>query len=331
MTVRRPGQNRHQIRQNKMQIILRQISGLGNQLFQYAAGRYFAKRENASLHVAVDLRGSVSHGYARPFLLSNFSIQSHSRTLNWLDRLMLSERTSRINEILKRALGVQVVKEEFSHRYDFQPELRIEKGTKIAYLAGYWQSYHYAMQVEKELRSEFEFRVPMTGKNAEISDRIQRANWPISLHIRRGDYTLAAEGNIALPLSYYHRSMNFFRSQLNSPTFFVFSDDMKFARKHLSDDNNIEFVDHNSDATAHEDLRLMSMCRHHVIANSTFSWWGAWLNRRHDKIVVAPKYWHLTSSSYHPDLFPPDWILLDHSEVSEISVPVRVREQASGL
>ncbi len=142
-------------------------------------------------------------------------------------------------------------------------------------------------------------------------ERIGKCTNPVSLHVRRGDYTLAAEGNIALPLDYYTRSISICRERLADPTFFVFSDDIAFARKNLPHDIRAVFIDHNDDASSHEDLRLMSSCRHHIIANSTFSWWGAWLNPRLDKLVVAPKHWYLTQDSYYPELLPPGWILCD--------------------
>jgi hypothetical protein len=142
-------------------------------------------------------------------------------------------------------------------------------------------------------------------------EQIAACRNPVSLHVRRGDYTLAAEGKIALPLSYYASAIAYCQARLEDPTFFVFSDDMEFARANLPGNPRAVFVDHNDDASSHEDLRLMSACRHHIIANSSFSWWGAWLNPRADKIVYAPKYWLLNRDSYFPDLFPASWLLDD--------------------
>ncbi len=137
--------------------------------------------------------------------------------------------------------------------------------------------------------------------------RIQQQGQPVSLHMRRGDYTLAIEGNRTLPMSFYTRAIAHMRERLTTPVFFIFSDDIAFARAHLPADLAAVFVDHNDDLSSHEDLRLMAACHHHIIANSSFSWWGAWLNPRSDRIVFAPRNWTQAADSYYPDLLPPEW------------------------
>ena len=113
-----------------------------------------------------------------------------------------------------------------------------------------------------------------------------------------------------LPMRYYVEAMERMRGLLGRPTFWVFSDDPEFARRELGSFGDVVVVDHNS-AAAHEDLWLMSRCHHHIIANSSFSWWGAWLNPRSAKHVTAPRQWMMTPGSYFPELMPPAWELLD--------------------
>jgi len=144
-----------------------------------------------------------------------------------------------------------------------------------------------------------------------LLEQIHAASLPVSLHVRRGDYTLAAEGNIALPLDYYRRAIEFIRERFEDTTFFIFSDDIEFARRNLPAGMRQIFVEGNDDLSSHEDLRLMAACQHHVIANSSFSWWGAWLNPSPEKVVVAPRHWHLSPDSDYPDLLPPTWHALD--------------------
>jgi hypothetical protein len=168
-----------------------------------------------------------------------------------------------------------------------------------------------AQAVEGKLRKELSFRKPPIGHNAEMIDTVLAAEQSVSLHIRRGDYTSAAEGNIALPMDYYERAITAMRERLPKAKFFVFSDDMAFARANLPQGFPAVFVDHNDDYTSHEDLRLMSNCRHHIIANSSFSWWGAWLNPHEDKMVIAPRQWLLKPDSVFPELTPPGWQLFD--------------------
>jgi hypothetical protein len=303
-----------------MRIIVRQISGLGNQLFQYAAGRYFANRYNMRLTLARDETGAVSHGYNRPFLLSNLSILSDVRSYARLDRVRVHPPEYLEGPVcaLNKITGTQIFSEKPSQRYTFISDITMLENVRSLYLIGYWQAHRFADSVMETLRKEFSFREPPKGRNLELAERIRNSQDPVSLHIRRGDYTLAAEGNIALPVSYYTRAIQFFRERLRSPRFYVFSDDMAFAKSSLPRNIDAEFIDHNDSFSAHEDLRLMSSCQNHIIANSSFSWWGAWLNPNPHKIVYAPKYWLLKPNSYFRDLLPPSWILDDNLDGSEV-------------
>jgi hypothetical protein len=297
-----------------LQIVVRQISGLGNQMFQYAAGRYYAKRYGAQMRVAVDpARNAVSHGYPRPFLLSHFAITAPAKEISPFDRLVLTSRRllKPASVALRQSLGIQVFREKFERRYSFMEDLQLQQNVRMLYLIGYWQAHRLADDIADELRAEFSFNEPAQGKNLEILDQIGQSHSSVSLHVRRGDFTLAAEGNIALPMSYYAQAISRFRERLGDPTFFVFSDDIAFTKEHLPRGIRTIFVDNNDSSSSHEDLRLMSACQHHIIANSTFSWWGAWLNPRTDKMVVAPRYWHLKPGSYYPDLLPPNWMLAE--------------------
>jgi len=295
-----------------MQIVVRQISGLGNQLFQYAAGRYYGQRYKASMRLALDPpHRAVANGLPRPFLLSHFCIGAAAETVTTWESLLLSRRRWLQPSLaaVHAAARTQVYAEPAARRCTFIRDLPLRPGVERLYLAGYWQSWEMVANVAEALRAEFAFREAPTGRNAEVLEQIQATAEPVSLHIRRGDYTLASEGQRALPLSYYVGGIEHFRERLQRPTFFVFSDDIAWARANLPADLRVVFVDHNDAVTAHEDLRLMSGCGHHIIANSSFSWWGAWMNRRADKQVYAPKHWFLTGDSYYPGLLPPEWTL----------------------
>lgn len=297
-----------------MEIVVRQISGLGNQLFQYAAGRYYAQRYQASMRMAIDPPDrAVSHGDPRPFLLSHFSISEPAKEMSFAEHLLLSDKASvkTALRVPKRTLKIQVYREPVSKRYTFLEDLPLENRVQRLYIAGYWQAHRIADTYATALRASLTFKEPAKGKNLETLNQIETSKNSVSLHIRRGDYTLAAEGNIALPMDYYHRAIASFRERFDDPTFFVFSDDLAYAKEYLPRDIGAIFVGHNDDFSSHEDLRLMSSCRHHIIANSTFSWWGAWLNPRSDKIVYAPKQWHLRADTHYPDLMPSSWILAD--------------------
>lgn len=300
-----------------MRIIVRQISGLGNQLFQYAAARYYSQRHKASAEIVIDPpENATSHGYPRPFLLPHFATAIPFRHYTRRDRLLLNERPALAPAFdpLRRALGVQLLAEPIPQRYTFLEALPLAPGVRTVYLSGYWQSYQLVEAVAPTLRTELQLRHPPTGQNLQTLETIRAAPCPVSLHMRRGDFTLAAEGNIALPLDFYTESIAHIEERLASPTFFVFSDDIPFARANLPPHIHAVFVEGNDAFTAHEDLRLMSACRHHIIANSSFSWWGAklgaWLNPSLEKIVLAPRLWLNRPGSYFPGLLPPGWTLL---------------------
>ncbi|SNT27861.1 Glycosyl transferase family 11 [Granulicella rosea] len=294
-----------------MRLSVRQISGLGNQLFQYAAARFFAELYRAEAEILIEPQeNAFSYGHARPFLLSKFAIALPTRPFRSSDRFLVNEnpRLKSVFNPLRAALGVQIVREQAQEQYRFIPQLPLAAGARIAYLSGYWQAGGY---VAETLRSELRLRDAVSGKTSQVQQEIAAKPIPVSVHVRRGDYTLDAEGNRALPLDFYHRAMAILQQRLGAVHFFVFSDDMAFARENLPRALPITFVDHNDSFTAHEDLHLMAACRHHILANSSFSWWGAWLNPRQDKIVVAPRNWLRERDSYFPDLMLPGWILLD--------------------
>jgi hypothetical protein len=304
-----------------MKMIVRQLSGLGNQMFQYAAGLYYAAKCNAHLSLIVDPpHKSHSYGDPRPYLLPHFSITAKHRKLNDVDRILLFTENRRVTPtlalflrkyILQAGLRVQIVTETLEQRFRFQSELPVSRNMRTIYLLGYWQVHNIAEQISVQLRREFTFRNLPTGKNLELIRVIQNAENSVSIHIRRGDYTLAAEGNVALPIDYYSEAIANLRTSLRNPTFFVFSDDINFAKQHLSKNIPSVFIDHNDAFSAHEDMRLMSSCRHHIIANSTFSWWGAWLNPSVDKIVLAPRNWLVANCPAKNDLIPRTWRVLD--------------------
>jgi Glycosyl transferase family 11 len=306
---------------NPLQIVVRQISGLGNQLFQYAAGRYYSGLRGGDLRVATDLeRRADSYGHPRPFLLSKFMITAPFKEITFTERLILSEdpRLRVAVSVASRLSRAQVLRESPAQRFRFVPDLPIRKDTRIAFLVGYWQVHQLVDSIGPAIRKEFILREEPQGKNLDTLKQIEDVDEPVSLHIRRGDYALAAEGNVVLPLDYYVRSIRIIQEHLRKPTFFVFSDEIAFARENLPKNIRAIFVDHNDAFQAHEDLRLMSHCHHHIIANSSLSWWGAWLNARPDKLVLAPKHWRVSRLSSYPDLLPHSWTLVDDVTNDEV-------------
>jgi hypothetical protein len=289
-----------------MRIVLNQQSGLGNQLFQYAAAIYFGDLYSARVEVCTTRGEAVSFGHPRPFLLPKFQVSARIRERTRFDRLMSSRS--------KRFAPAQLLCGARSHDRDaaivwgFQDSLPGAKWARLLYLNGYFQAHQYAASVEFQLRRELTLRDAPLGKNLEMLRRIHESDCAVSVHLRRGDYLVDRKDSV-LTMAYYENALAAIRAKHSNPTFFVFSDDMAFARENLSHIERVVFVGHNREEEAHEDLRLMASCHHHIIANSSFSWWGAWLNPHVDKQVVVPDRW-LGSMPPHPDLVPPTWQLV---------------------
>ena len=252
-----------------------------------------------------------SYGYPRPFLLSHFCVEAPLREVRIQDRIFFAHKPvlRQTAALLRRAFGVREFTESIEQRFTFLHDLPIDPSLRTLYLTGYWQTYRLVAAVEGKLRREFQLKTPASGKNLQVMEQIKACAAPVSLHIRRGDYTVASEAMKPLSMDFYKQAIALLQNRLDHPVFFVFSDDIEFSRASLSAGVKAVFVDHNDSFTSHEDLRLMSSCSHHIIANSTFSWWGAWLNPRPDKIVVCPRNW--LAGSHYPELFAPDWIVLD--------------------
>jgi Glycosyl transferase family 11 len=293
-------------------IVLRESDGLGNQLFRYAALRYYAMRYSAEMKIAVD-PNAMCNGYPRPCQLQHFSIQAPMEERSLWDRFLWTDKPwiKAASGPFRKVLRIQVCNEQITDRFCFLRDLPLQPAVKTLYLWGYFQTYLMVEAVADELRLDLRFGQPAAGKTLEVLEQIRSSKHPVSLHVRRGDSVLPVEGKVVLPMEYYSDAISLFKQRLADPTFFVFSDDLPFVKENLPRDLKVVFVGHNDIFTAHEDLRLMSACHHHIIANSTFSWWGAWLNPRPDKMVIAPRNWYVGKNSYYPNLCPPDWMLAD--------------------
>ena len=294
-----------------MQIVVRQTSGLGTQLFQYAAGRHLAKKFGASLRIAHDLPNNLANQeYLRPLMLQKFAITAPIGPVNRFDRLVLSTRTRYAlpSRLLRKVARVQVIREAVD-AFLFHHPFPVIKGTRMVYLLGYWQAHSIVASVAPELRREFRLREPPGEQSRRMAEQIAAAPMPVSVHIRRGDYPTVFGQQAVLPGEYYETAMARMRARFPNCSFFVFSDEAAYAREWVGDRVGCVIVDHNDAATAHEDLWLMSKCRHHIIANSTFSWWGAWLNPRADKCVTAPSEW-LGFATAETHIASPDWALI---------------------
>jgi Glycosyl transferase family 11 len=296
-----------------MQIVVNASGGLGSQLFQYAAGRCLARRYGASLRIAQPaLREAQARARNGDVLLRQFALSAPVRRASYLDRLAVTEQPQlqRLARVVRDALNIQVLR-QLPKRWHMPQQLRVRRGADTVYLQGSWQDYSLVREVDSDLRRELSPVEPLSGRNLALAQRIAAARIPVSLHLRRG-HVARLSGAQVLPLAYYEHAISHMLDQNRQCRFFVFADDVAFASDWLRGDPRFLVVDHNAAGSAHEDLRLMSLCRHHIIADSAFSWWGAWLNPYCDKQVIAPARWlgYDTASSA---IACPEWTLLDAS------------------
>jgi Glycosyl transferase family 11 len=260
--------------------------GLGNAMFQYAVGRALAVRHNRPLVLDTSL---AFHYPERAFDLPCFRLGEHR--VRELPYCLWSARRSALRGLDRVGLAPIRWVEEPEGDLWFRAEVLQVRPPCV--LKGYWQSERYFTSIKTQLREDFTIVRAQDERSAACQARMQRVP-SIGLHVRRGDYLEPDDPHSPCSLEYYEAALRLIEPRLGPGTeLFVFSDDIPWAREHIRFDLPTVFVDWNTDRN-YEDLRLMSACRALIAANSTFSWWGGWLNPRTDKIVVVPKNWYRT-------------------------------------
>lgn len=286
-------------------IYVRINGGLGNQLFRYAAGRALAERNRAPL--VLDLSWyRVEQTPPRRFVLDKLKVAG--RLATWWEKIGLNQARNAPGRIARAIQLLPTFFPKLRHikndRMEFQPEIYNAQGD--LYLDTDCQSERYFKNIEPLLREELTLKSP-TIFFSETKKKMEECN-SVALHIRRGDYVWNPKvTNGTMPLSYYEEAADFIASKAHSPTFFVFSDDLSWAKENLKIPYQMEFVTHPTDARDWEELFLMAACKHQIIANSSFSWWGAWLNQNPAKTVCAPKRWFADESKNTRDVVPAEW------------------------
>lgn len=202
-----------------------------------------------------------------------------------------------------RERNIFFVQENMAGEYD--PTMLARK---CSYLEGYWQTEKYFKDIRNILLSELVFPEIQYGEQAIYESDISSSE-SVSIHIRRGDYLnhLDKYGNICTE-EYYIKAIKCIQKNIKNPRFFVFSDDMKWSKHALGSYKQIQFVEHNSDVKSIYDMKLMSLCKHNIIANSSFSWWASWLNNNPNKIIIAPERWR--NDCECQDIYCKEWMII---------------------
>ncbi|MBQ7259372.1 MAG: alpha-1,2-fucosyltransferase, partial [Paludibacteraceae bacterium] len=178
------------------------------------------------------------------------------------------------------------------------------------YLQGYWQSEKYFAEVKEQVRQDFQFCLPLSPEDEQWAKQIQNSN-SVSVHIRRGDYLKKrrVEDYNVCSVSYYRSAVKTIQAQVEHPVFYVFSDEPEWGKAQEIFPEGTIFVSGHTGEKAYIDMQLMSLCRHHIIANSSFSWWGAWLGQQEETITIAPDTWFRNRP--RPDIIPQEWTTID--------------------
>ncbi|MGA2545216.1 MAG: alpha-1,2-fucosyltransferase [Rectinemataceae bacterium] len=288
--------------------IVKIYGGLGNQMFQYAFSRSLAARTGDAVHIdGSGLRDDTLHnGYE---LGRVFGVGLSEALPEAALRLSVPP-TSLVKRFRRKYLTKR--SHYIDKKFGYQPELFALPGDR--YFEGYWQSEKYFEGMEADIRRDFAFKKPLDERNLMLLRDLPR---PIaSLHVRRGDYLKYANLNICGPL-YYEKALACLVSCRRISSFVVFSDDIVYCRATLRlGEPPAAFVDWNGGEESWQDMAMMSLCDHHIIANSSFSWWGAWLNANPDKVVVAPAIWNrrqlVDADRYYrftfDDVVPAGWL-----------------------
>ncbi|HEY0848091.1 MAG TPA: alpha-1,2-fucosyltransferase [Noviherbaspirillum sp.] len=315
-------------------------------MFMYAAARALAEKRRADLYLDVDTdcMNGINHGQfvGHSFQLDKFRIRATlldrapvfsggalttagavsavKARLRNVSVLRKAVRLLRDNGIdLVSATTKAVVNDARLYRerhgdWGYKPEF-FDLGDNTI-LRGCFFSFRYFDWMRDDIRNELALSVPLSSRSAALERQIDATD-SVSIHFRRGDvitnpeYRSWYEGIVTE--RYYRNAIDHIRSRLNTPHFYIFSDDIQWARQNAGIDAGVTYVDHNGPERGYEDLHLMSRCRHNITAGfSSFSWWAAYLNRNPDKIVVRTRRMNALPRLDHPqDFFPPEWIAVD--------------------
>ncbi len=293
-------------------IISKLTGGLGNQLFQYAVGRQLAS--SAGSELKLDLSFYDEQDVWR-YELHHLGIRTPRATPEECRGLQYRKPplVTKLKWLLLRRQRYPVVP---AKSYCLEAKANLFDPGVLArggdlYLHGYWQSEKYFIASSEALVHDVRLSGGPSPAYLDLSGKIKEST-AVSIHVRRGDYLEPQFSTVysSCTARYYEQSLEYISKRVVAPRYFVFSNDIQWCRDNLPVPPSSVFVGEGGRLPAHEDLMLMSLCQHNIIANSTFSWWGAWLNRNPNKIVCTPSQWYCNGRQIH-DLLPEQWVKID--------------------
>lgn len=300
-------------------IIINIQGGLGNQMFEYAFSKQMATLNNSEVYFhEKNWYGLESNVQKRSLELDNFNVSYKRANLFDVVRLrgfasfrILRFGVRQLNKIVRLfkkdfkgfKWSTLIQEQDYGHR--FVPELLEKRGS--FYIEGFWNSEKFFKGIEDTIRKDFTFKEKPNEEDLKVLDLMKTTD-SVSLHIRRGDYTKIKAMQGSADLDYYKRAIEYFKKNLKNIHIFIFSDDIPWVKENLKAEVPVTYVEHNVGKRNYYDMYLMSQSKHNIIANSTFSWWGAWLNSNKNKIVIMPKVWFYDPNENPHDIECEGWI-----------------------
>ena len=285
-------------------IIIRLYGGLGNQMFQYAFGRAVAEKLKTTLKLDLNWFNEENRLSARNYELSCFNVQENFASDEEIEFCKMQKRNSMFGPMRKLLGKPKYYVGNYVEKELFVYEKEVFNQCINTYFDGHWQCYKYLEKIREILLQEFSPKKNLKGINNANS---------VSIHVRRGDYIHNSEVNKVHGLcspDYYNRAINTIASKVINPHFFLFSDDIDWVKKNFQINYPATAIDCNDINSGYIDMMLMKDCKHNILANSSFSWWGAWLNKNPEKIVIAPDKWFNDDRNTN-DLILEDWIRIN--------------------
>lgn len=282
--------------------IVKFLGGLGNQMFQYAFYSALSKRHKK---VKADISGYKNYPLHNGFELENiFNLDVKKAPTFKIKLYDPSVRTWYIRK-LRQILGLKKAYQVEINPFFYYENILKAEGPKLYW--GYWQNQNYFIDIEQEIRTAFQFKNKLSEKNQNLFQHICQSD-SVSVHFRRGDYVgHESLGGLCSP-NYYKEAINIMETKVKDPTFFIFSDEIEWCKSNLSLPPQTVFIEGNNGTNSYVDMQLMSNCKHNIIANSSFSWWAAWLNQNPNKIVIAPSKWINDDQLNDSDIIPKTWL-----------------------
>jgi hypothetical protein len=291
--------------------IIKIKGGLGNQMFQFA---FYLSVKNKYQNDIVKIDTSfydnnkAHNGYE---LKKIFSVNADYAVKKEIEKLTNS-RNNFITKVIRKLFGGR--KTDYIEKNFLYDKTVYSFNNKDKYFDGYWQNPKYFSDIKNIINSYFVFDKNLKDENYKILRDIIEQN-SVSLHIRRGDYinnfkAKNLHGGICT-LKYYHKAISVVKEYMENPYFFVFSDDIDWVKNNLEIDNNVKYIDWNRGSDSYRDMQLMSNCKHNIIANSSFSWWGTWLNENRNKIVISPNKWFNNREIDNDVMIMDNWIKIN--------------------